>query len=234
MQQLGASETDREVERLRALGAAESTSAGFAALAEAHRRGGRLEEALHVAEAGLREQPEHTAGRVALALALLDLGRLDEARAELMQVLASVPDHPLARRAAAGVAEAAEDAAEDAAAPFSALDEAELEVAFEAAEADPEEMVDANRLAEAALRSVESEAAEPWGGRASSEPLFATETVAELLDRQGHGDEARVVRERIGRRAGEVRAHEASRTDDRTRVLATLERWLDNLRRGNR
>jgi tetratricopeptide (TPR) repeat protein len=214
-----------EVERLVALGAADPAAPGFAALAEAQRRAGSAEEALRVAEAGLRERPEHAAGRVALALALLDLGRIDEAREQLLRVLDAVPDHPLALRK---LDERGAGAEAEAASPFSTLDEAELEDAFEEAEAEPEEMVDANRLAEAALHAIEEGAPEGLPAASPDSP-FVTETVAELLERQGHRREARAVREAIGRRGGDPR-----RAADRGQVLATLERWLDNLRRGSR
>ena len=58
----------------RSLGADPGAPA-FPALAEANRRAGRLDEAERVAREGLRRCPELLAGRVALALALLDLGR---------------------------------------------------------------------------------------------------------------------------------------------------------------
>ena len=58
---------------------------------------------------------------------------------------------------------------------------------------------------------------------------FATRTVADLLDRQGHGDHAAAIRRELTYRAeksvsplGETR---------REQLIATLERWLENLRR---
>jgi tetratricopeptide (TPR) repeat protein len=206
-----------EVARLEALGEGRPGAPVFPALAEAHRRAGDAEKAAHVAREGLAERPDLPAGRVALALALLDLGRLDEAREELARVLDEVPAHARARAALEAQGEPASE-------PLGGLDEGELEAAFEAAESDPEEMVDANHVAEAALRQVERGTPEGVDVVREGSP-FATETVAALLERQGHGDQARVVRETAARRS--ATADPARRQT----VLATLERWLDNVRR---
>lgn len=207
-----------EVARLEALRGARPGAPVFPALAEAHRRAGDAEKAARVAREGLAERPDLPAGRVALALALLDLERVEEARRELARVLDEVPGHALA---AAALGEGGAETAE----PLGGLGEDELEAAFDEAESDPEEMVDANHVAEAALRQVERGAPEGVDLADEASP-FATETVASLLERQGHADRARAVRDTAARRAGPP--HDAAR---RTTVLATLERWLDNVRR---
>jgi streptomycin 6-kinase len=56
---------------------------------------------------------------------------------------------------------------------------------------------------------------------------FATDTMADLLERQGHDAEARVVRARAVSRA-------LPTEPERRRVLDTLERWLEQLRRPRR
>lgn len=202
-----------EIARLEALVAGDSGAPAFPALAEANRRAGRLEEAERVAREGLRHRPEHPAGRVALALALLDQGRSAEARGELERVLADVPDHPLAR-AAYGASGDLDDS-------LDGLDDGELDGAFASAEPDLDEMVDANELAARAVRAADLD--EPEGFAAADGSPFATRTVADLLERQGHGAEADALRRKISReRAGGA---------ERAEVLATLERWLDNLRR---
>jgi hypothetical protein len=215
-------EASAEIERLGVLGAGAPGAPGFPALAEAQRRAGRPEEALRIAESGLHAQPDLTAGRVALALALLDLGRVDDARRELARVLDDAPDHPLAVRAF-------ESAAGAGAVPtFADLAEDELDDAFVGAEPAHEEMLDANVLAAAALRSVEEGRPEGVVAADAHSP-FATQTVADLLERQGHDSEARALRDAIGRRdAG------SGTPAGRDRVIATLERWLDNLRRRSR
>jgi tetratricopeptide (TPR) repeat protein len=228
-----------EIARLEALLGADPGGPAFAALAEANRRAGRVDEAERVAREGLRRQPDQLAGRVALALALLDRDRLDEARAELERVLDAVPDHPLALaalRESGGVGPEA----------LQALEEDEIEGAFAEAEAAVGEMVDANDLAAQALRA--ADLAEPEGVRAADleepegvlaaelEAPFATRTVAELLERQGHASEAAALRRELARRSDDPKpASRAAGRDPRTEhLIATLERWLDNLRRDGR
>ncbi len=218
-----------EVARLEAVVRGGGGSRAFPALCEAHRRSGRPEEAERVAREGLRRHPEQTAGRVALGLALLDLGRLDEARSELTRVLDAVPDHALAQAALpepepAPVAEA------------ELLDEiadGELEQAFAAAEAERDEMMDADGVAAAVVRAVESESneaddAEP--DEAPIEPPFATRSMADLLERQGREDEAQRLRATL--EVAPVEEPEPVR--ERERMVRTLEGWLQNLRKGRR
>jgi len=213
-----------EIARLEALLGADPAAPAFPALAEANRRAGRLEEAERVAREGLRRRPELVAGRVALALVLLDLGRVDEARAELERVLEDVPDHPLAL---ASLARAGGTALE-------ALADDEIEGAFADAEASVGEMVDANHVAARALEAADLD--EPEGVfPADPDSLFATPTVANLLESQGHGAEAAALREELARRSrGEAPASAAAEGAQRERVIATLERWLENLRRTRR
>jgi tetratricopeptide (TPR) repeat protein len=213
---LEASAATGEIARLEALIGGDPGAAGFPALAEANRRAGRLAEAERVAREGLARRPEHLAGRVALALALLDLGRVSEARRELERVLGEVPDHPLAR-AAYGATGDLEDALDE-------LEDRELDGAFASAEPDLDEMVDANELAARAVRAADLD--EPEGFLADPASPFATRTVAELLEQQGHGAEAAALRRTLSR------PPDGGADDlERERVLATLERWLDNTRR---
>ena len=200
------------------------TARDFAARAEAERRAGRLESARGIAEAGVAAQPANAPGQVTLALVLIDSGDLVSAHRALERAF----------EALGGVVVEAVVAAEPAVATsgqraaFATLADSELENAFDAAEAQPDEMIDANHMAAAALRLVED--GEPEGvDLASEQSPFATETVAGLLERQGHATRAADVRSAArerGRRQG-------SRIDDaqRERVVATLSRWLENLRR---
>lgn len=203
-----------EIARLEALVGGDPGAPAFPALAEANRRAGRLEEAERVAREGLLRRPEQVAGRVALALALIDLGRLADARAELERVLRDVPDHPLAR--------AAKEASRDLDASLDDLDDRELDGAFASAEPDLDEMVDANAVAARALRAAELD--EPEGFLPEAGSPFATRTVADLLARQGHEAEAAALRRALHAPGG-------AGERDREQVLATLERWLENVRR---
>ena len=74
----------------------------FAPLAEELRRAGRAQEAVRVCRTGLALHPEYLSARATLGRALLDLGQLDDALAELTVVLEAAPEHLSAIR---GVAE---------------------------------------------------------------------------------------------------------------------------------
>lgn len=229
-----------EIARLEAHMGGDPGASAFPALAEANRRAGRAKEAERVAREGLQQRPEFVAGRVALSLALLDLGRVDDARAELVRALEATPDHALAasalRRADPERHAAFEERAE-AAGLLSDLAEDELESAFEDAEAQPDEMLSANRVVAAAVRDIEKD--EPEGVMPfSPDSPFATETVADLLEQQDRPGEAHALRDALEAPAAPASSEADLALHDsmnhRARVIATLERWLENLRRGPR
>ena len=231
-----------EIARLEAHISGDPGAMAFPALAEANRRAGRAEEAERVAREGLCERPEFVAGRVALSLALLDLGRVEEARSEMVRVLETIPDHALAVDALNRATPEGLGGVElltDSSGPLGDLADDELESAFQDAEAQPDEMLSANRLVAAAVRDIEQD--EPEGVMPfSADSPFATETVADLLEKQDRHGEAQAVRDALdGSGAGAARAtdpgvaiHDAM--NHRARVIATLERWLETLRRGSR
>ncbi len=70
----------------------------FAQLAEELRKDGQLEEAIHVARAGLQAHPTYISARMTLGRALLDTGDLSNARGEFETVLRGAPDNILASR----------------------------------------------------------------------------------------------------------------------------------------
>ena len=128
-----------------------------------------------------------------LGLALLDLGRVEEARSELVRVLEMIPDHTLAvdaltRATPEGLGESEELA--EIPGPLGDLAEDELESAFQDAEAQPDEMLSANRVVAAAVRGIEQDQPEGVMPFPADSP-FANETVANLLERQNHLGEAR-------------------------------------------
>ena len=181
--------------------------------AETLRRGGDPVEARKTAGEALRDD-ETPALRVALGLALLDLGEDAEAREELERAFALLEgftDEPTADPAAAM--------------PLDALADSELENAFLQAESNADEMWNANNLAEAALAQIEDGV--PEGVARGPDSPFATATVAGLLEDQGHTDEAQALREAIASDA------ESAPASDRAQITATLERWLSNLRRAS-
>jgi len=94
-------ELREQIRRLEELVAGAAGALAFPALAEAHRRAGHPEEAERVARDGLALAPHVSAGRVALALALLDQKRNDETRVELERLLGGDSEHVIAHDAAA-------------------------------------------------------------------------------------------------------------------------------------
>jgi tetratricopeptide (TPR) repeat protein len=81
--------------------AREPSSQAYAALAEAYRRGGRLDEAVRVCRQGLERHPTYSTARFVLAKALLDRDQVSEARIEVERFLQAEPDHEPALRIAA-------------------------------------------------------------------------------------------------------------------------------------
>lgn len=203
---------------------------GFAALAELHRRAGRLREAEQVARRGL-ERSDTVEGRLVLALALLEQGREDDARRELVRLLGD-------RLAASGFSfKEREDDARD-----TGLSDDELEVAFHQAETDAERLITPNRVAEEALAYVDAGAVEGLDeGVLEPGSAFATATMAELLARQGDARGAERIRASLERKprpaspASPARADADRDSGERTRRerrVARLERWLANIRGG--
>jgi tetratricopeptide (TPR) repeat protein len=199
------------------------SSAALGAQAEAERRAGRPERARELAQAALDHAAPHPSAHAAFVLALIDCGDLVSAHRALERAYLALGGELVEP----GDAHAGESW-EPSAAPLAALAEAELESAFEAAESQPDEMHDANQVAAAALELVEDGTPEGVDLTSTDSP-FATETVASLLERQGRPERAGEVRS-AARARGQLRE---VRLDEgrRARVVATLTRWLDNLRR---
>jgi tetratricopeptide (TPR) repeat protein len=89
------------LEELRRRVQSDPASIAFAALAEEYRRSGQLDEAVATARAGLARHPGYPSARVSLGRALLELGKIDEARTELEGALVSAPENLAALRALA-------------------------------------------------------------------------------------------------------------------------------------
>ena len=149
---------------------------------------------------------------VARALALLDRGLADEARALLAEALAAA-EGPLAT-AGGG---------------FARFDDAELEDAFEEARPETESMIDADGIAFEAIVRARLDEPEQVALPAPDSPFY-TRTMADLLERQGDSAAAQAIRAALDTGApdpGRARAAAA-----RARTLETLERWLARLRGG--
>ena len=84
-------------------GPKDPASIAFAQLAEEYRRAGQLQEAVDVCRAGLAIHPGYLSARVTLGRAFLELNQLEEAQAELEQVLKSAPENLAAIRGLAEI-----------------------------------------------------------------------------------------------------------------------------------
>jgi hypothetical protein len=80
----------------------------FGPIAERFRRAGDLERAVSLCREGLNKFPDNISARVTLGWALLELGKFDESRVELEQVLRRRPDNLAAIRALAELHDRAE------------------------------------------------------------------------------------------------------------------------------
>lgn len=217
-----------QIARLEASVDADPGASEFPALAEALRRSGRLQEAEGVARRGLERKPGCLEGSVALALALLDQGRVDDAQRELAlraeESLASRRFETPGSSTSPGVAPLAVSNDFDV-----DVTERELERAFDAAETDRDQVVDADRVAQDAMREANLELPEALA--AVSDPVFATRTMADLLERQGDPAAASQIRDTLEADPGRAGATLPGDRDRRERIIAILERWLANLRR---
>ena len=224
----------------------------FAAEAERKRREGDARAAVALARQGLAADPANSPGRIALALALIDLGDVDGAREQLEAGAPAAAEPAEAPRALEhGVLGA--DLGED-----------ELETAFARAETNPDEMLSANKVVEQTLANEQVDVAE-GAFDVTGSSTYATETMATLLEGQGRVGDAEVLRESFVRFESDFLEDDhgdpATEADnppgrdfqletapvspgagielepeaghaDRTRIIATLEHWLDNLRQG--
>ena len=214
---------------------AERDPSAFPALAEVLRRKGRLLDAEGAAREGLERAPDPV-GAVALGLSLIDQGRLPEARQVLVEAIADALGMPALDddEKPAGPAGPGPDADrpvfqgsltdDEVRTEFErSLTEEELQGAFDSAEAERDEMIDADRVAQEVLSRADPTPDQPIG--AVPDSVFATETVAGLLEQQGDVLGASEVREAIRTRDPQGQMGPGGAR------LATLERWLDNLRK---
>jgi tetratricopeptide (TPR) repeat protein len=91
------------IEELRRRVQKDPASIAFAQLGEELRRAGEVKEAVSVCRAGLAVHPGYVSARVTLGRALMELGDLDGADAELRAVLKSTPDNLPAIKARADI-----------------------------------------------------------------------------------------------------------------------------------
>jgi lipopolysaccharide biosynthesis regulator YciM len=186
--------------------------AEFAMLAEGHRRAGMLDQAEQLVRCGLDEHPDCAEGALVLALVLLDQRREEEAR----RVIVDWADTHL------GVEVTDESASGD---TFGVeVSDGEVEIAFETAETDRDEVIDADAIAQQAVSEAELDPADEF---VSAESSFATRTVADLLAQQGDEQRAAQIRAMMDSTASDTAVKNRDRNDLK---IERLERWLINLR----
>jgi hypothetical protein len=188
--------------------------AEFAMLAEGHRRAGLLDQAEQLARSGLDEHPDCAEGALVMALVLLDQDRDEEAR----RVIADWTDTNLGIEVTSGSVSSETFDAE--------VSDGELDVAFESAETDRDEVIDADAIAQQAVSETEFDHADEF---ASPDSSFATRTVADLLSQQGDEQRASQIRAMMDSPAGDT---VLTSRDRNARKIERLERWLVNIRGG--
>ena len=188
--------------------------AEFAMLAEGHRRAGMVDQAEQLIRSGLDENPDSAEGALVLALVLLDQNRDAEAR----NVIADWAETNLGVEVADDPKSGQGFGAE--------VSEGEFEVAFESAETDRDEVIDADAIAAQAMSEVETELADEF---VSPDSSFATRTVADLLAQQGDEQRASQIRAMMDSSAGDTGVKPRDRN---ARKIERLERWLINIRGG--
>lgn len=218
----------------------EGRSAALWRAEQARRAGDPVAAAALAREAlGCRDDP---AARVALALALLDQGALGELRHALEMLLEALAgEGPLHGSEGFGPVATSEGMLSDGTvaaataatlALVGSLDDDGFERAMAEAQAQRELMLDADAVAEQALREVPAELPDELLPSAGSP--FATRTFADLLERQGHELAAETLRTSLVRgRDADACAAAGLRgaLSGQQRVRETLARWLENLRR---
>lgn len=125
------------IEELKRRVHSDPASIAFAALAEEYRRAGRFDEAIETCNTGLVRHPSYLSAHVTLGRALIEVGRLEDARAELEYVLKLAPENLAAIRGLAEIhhrigSEARDsmpDAVDDAPAPAAGVIEQQHEPA---------------------------------------------------------------------------------------------------------
>lgn len=189
-----------DVETLLARVANDPGAPEFPAAAEALRRSGQVERARDIATAGLECAPSRLAGRVALALVEMDLGRPAVGRDELEKVLDEMLEPyrletqpealltPVLESSQVGTDSHRDSTrtATHAHTAFGVVAQQEIDAAFEEAEAQADEMHSPNRMAESILEVEAPFEAEP--PRAASLPPYALQA-AEGLDRGADEDD---------------------------------------------
>ncbi len=91
------------IEELKRRVQSDPASIAFAALAEEYRRAGKFSDAIETCTTGLVRHPSYLSAHVTLGRALIEVGRLQDARTELEYVLKLAPENLAAIRGLAEI-----------------------------------------------------------------------------------------------------------------------------------
>jgi len=89
---------DDSIQRYEQMLMEDPQSRAFAPLAEAHRKAGRLDDAINVAKAGLEIHPDYSGGLVVLGRAFYEKGELDNAAEILKKAVSETPESYLGQK----------------------------------------------------------------------------------------------------------------------------------------
>ena len=148
------------------------------------------------------------------SLELLERGEVDAAREELMRMVPATQPEPLAP----------------------SITDGELDAAFAAAEAEQEQMLDADKVAQVAMAQADRELAGAVDAPLAHEvgERFTTATMAALLEQQGDATAASQIRAALTPAEPLATQGPQPPRASREHVIRTLESWLENLRGGAR
>jgi tetratricopeptide (TPR) repeat protein len=90
--------SDQEIRRYEEMLADDPKSRAFAPLAEAYRKAGRLDDAIKIAETGLRYHPDYSGGLVVLGRTLFEKGELARASEMIIKAVQEAPDNYMAQK----------------------------------------------------------------------------------------------------------------------------------------
>jgi hypothetical protein len=154
------------IEELKRRVHSDPASIAFAALAEDYRRAGRFDEAIETCTAGLIRHPSYLSAHVTLGRALIEVGRLEDARNELEYVLRLAPENLAAIRGLAEIHDRLGEGSSEPAAKSQAHEPAAPEMTVAEIQAASGFIQQAAEKTEAALSfapaPVEPEAVEPF------------------------------------------------------------------------
>lgn len=101
--------SEQDIQRYEKMLAEDPNSRAFAPLANAYRKAGKLDDAIRVAESGVRRHPHYSGGLVVLGRALMEAGEMAKAAEIMERAVAEAPENYLAQKTMGRIAKARGD-----------------------------------------------------------------------------------------------------------------------------